>query len=63
VSAQSGADHLVSLGIILLIALPTLRVTTIGVWFLFHRDLEFALIAALILAIIIASTLLGTGAG
>jgi hypothetical protein len=62
VSARSGADHLVSTGIVLLIALPTMRVATIGVWFLFHRDLDFALIAALVLAIIIASTLLGAGA-
>jgi hypothetical protein len=59
VSAQSDADHLVSTGSVLLIALPTMRVATMGVWFLFHRDLEFALIAALVLAIIIVSTLLG----
>jgi len=61
VSARSGAD-LVSTGIVLLIALPTMRVATMGVWFLFHRDLDFALIAALVLVIIIASTLLGAGA-
>jgi uncharacterized membrane protein len=62
VSARSGTDHLVSIGIVLLIALPTMRVATMGVWFLFHRDLDFALVAALVLAIIIASTLLGAGA-
>jgi hypothetical protein len=61
VNARSGAD-LVSTGIVLLIALPTMRVATMGVWFLFHRDLDFALIAALVLVIIIASTLLGAGA-
>ena len=62
VSARSGADHLISTGIVLLIALPTMRVATMGVWFLFHRDLDFAFIAALVLVIIIASTLLGAGA-
>ena len=62
VSARSGADHLVSTGIVLLIALPSLRVATMGVWFLFHRDRDFTLIAAFVLAIIIGSTLLGTGA-
>ena len=62
VSGRSGADHLVSTGIVVLIALPSLRVATMGAWFLFHRDSDFALIAAFVLAIIIASTLLGTGA-
>jgi Protein of unknown function (DUF1634) len=62
VSARSDADHLVSAGIVLLIALPTLRVAVMAVWFLFRRDLDFALIAALVLVIIIASTLLGAGA-
>jgi hypothetical protein len=62
VSALSVADHLVSAGIVLLIALPTLRVALMAVWFLFRRDLDFALIAALVLLIIIASTLLGAGA-
>jgi uncharacterized membrane protein len=62
VSARSGADYLVSTGIVLLIALPSLRVATMGVWFLVHRNLDFALIAAFVLAIIIASTLFGTGA-
>jgi cytochrome bd-type quinol oxidase subunit 2 len=62
VSARSVADHLVSAGIVLLIALPTLRVAVMAVWFLFRRDRDFALIAALVLVIIIASTLLGAGA-
>jgi uncharacterized membrane protein len=54
--------HFVSAGIVLLIVLPTLRVAMMGVWFLFSRDLAFALVAALVLAIIMASTLLGSGA-
>ena len=60
--ARSYAEHLVSTGIALLIVLPPVRVATMGTWFLFHRDPDFALIAALVLAIIIASTLLGAGA-
>ena len=51
----------VSTGIVLLIALPTVRVATMAVWFLFNDDRDFALIAALVLAIIVASTLLGVG--
>jgi hypothetical protein len=51
-----------STGIALLIVLPTVRVATMGTWFLFHRDPDFALIAALVLVVIIASTLLGAGA-
>ena len=60
---RSGADHLVLIGIVLLIVLPTMRVAAMGVWFLFRRDLQFALIAALVLAVIVASTLLGADAG
>ena len=63
VSAQPGADRLVSTGIVLLIALPTIRVATMGVCFLFRREFDFALIATLVLAILVASTLLGVGAG
>jgi Protein of unknown function (DUF1634) len=48
-------------GIVLLIALPPVRVATMAVWFLFNDDRDFALIAALVLAIIVASTLLGVG--
>jgi len=40
-----------------------MRVAAMGVWFLFRRDLQFALIAALVLAVIVASTLLGADAG
>jgi uncharacterized membrane protein len=61
-TARSDAEHLVSTGIVLLIVLPTVRVATMGTWFLFHRDPDFALIAVLVFVIIIASTLLGAGA-
>jgi uncharacterized membrane protein len=61
-TARSGAERLVSTGIVLLIILPTVRVATMGTWFLFHRDPDFALIAVLVFVIIIASTLLGAGA-
>jgi hypothetical protein len=61
-SARSDAEHLVSTGIVLLIVLPTARVATMATWFLLHRHPDFALIAVLVLVIIIASTLLGTGA-
>jgi uncharacterized membrane protein len=60
--ARSEAKHLVSIGIFLLIVLPAVRVAMMGTWFLFHGDPDFALIAALVLAVIIASTLLGAGA-
>jgi uncharacterized membrane protein len=60
--ARSHAEHLVSTGIVLLIVLPPVRVATMGTWFLFHRNPDFALIAVLVLVIIIASTLLGAGA-
>jgi uncharacterized membrane protein len=60
--AQSSAENLVSTGIVLLIVLPVVRVAVMGMWFLSHRDLDFALIAALVLVIIIASTLLGAAA-
>jgi len=53
------AEKLVSAGIVLLIALPTMRVATMSAWFLIHRDFDFALISAAVLAIIIASTLSG----
>ena len=61
-SARSPAQHLISTGIVLLIVLPTVRVATMGTWFLFHRDPCLALIAAVVLVIIIASTLLGASA-
>jgi hypothetical protein len=56
------AEHLVSSGIVLLIVLPIVRVAMLVTWFLFRRDLDFALIAALVLVIMLASTLLGPGA-
>jgi uncharacterized membrane protein len=61
-SARSHAEHLVSTGIVLLIVLPPVRVAMMGIWFLFHRDPDFALIAVLVLVIIVASTLLGAAA-
>lgn len=60
-SLRSGSAYFVSTGIVLLIALPPARVATMAVWFLFHDDRDFALIAALVLAIVVASTLLGVG--
>jgi uncharacterized membrane protein len=60
-SARLGALF-VSAGIVLLIALPALRVAMMAVWFLLRRELDFAVVAALVLAIIIVSTLLGAGA-
>jgi sorbitol-specific phosphotransferase system component IIBC len=52
----------VSAGIVLLIALPAVRVATMAMWFLFDDDRDFALIALAVLAIIVSSTLLGAGA-
>jgi hypothetical protein len=60
-SLRPGSAYFVSTGIVLLIALPPLRVATMAVWFLFNDDRDFALIAALVLAIMVASTLLGAG--
>ena len=60
-SLRPGSAYFVSTGIVLLIALPPVRVATMAVWFLFNDDLDFALIAALVLAIIVASSLLGIG--
>ncbi len=62
IDARLGAAHIVSIGIALLIALPTLRVAMMGLWFLLHRDFDFALIASIVLAIIVISTLLGIAA-
>jgi uncharacterized membrane protein len=59
IGARSGAGKLVSIGIAVLIALPTLRVATMWVWFLVHRNFDFALIAGLVLTNIVVSTLLG----
>jgi uncharacterized membrane protein len=60
-SLRPGSSYFVSTGIVLLIALPPVRVATTAVWFLFNDDRDFALIAALVLAIIVASSLLGIG--
>jgi hypothetical protein len=46
---------------VLLIALPPVWVATMAVWFLFKDDSDFAVVAALVLAIIVGSTLLGVG--
>ena len=61
-SPQFVSADFVSTGIVLLIALPTVRVATMALWFLFNDDRDFALIALAVLAIILASTLLGAGA-
>jgi hypothetical protein len=62
IGARSTAGNLVLIGVAVLIVLPTLRVATMGVWFLLHGDFDFALIAALVLAIIVVSTVLGAAA-
>jgi hypothetical protein len=62
-SLRLAGAYLVSTGIVLLIALPMVRVATMAVWFLLEGDRDFALIAALVLAIIAASTLLGARGG
>jgi uncharacterized membrane protein len=60
IGARLGAAaHMASIGVALLIALPTLRVAMMGVWFLLHRDFDFALMSSVVLAIIAISTLLG----
>ena len=61
-SPRFASADFVSTGIVLLIALPTMRVATMAVWFLFNDDRDFALIAFAVFAIIVASTLLGAGA-
>jgi len=61
-SSPSISGKIVTAGIVILIALPTIRVATMSVWFLLNRNLDFAIIAGAVLAIIIASTLFGAGA-
>lgn len=63
INAHGAGTQLVSAGIVLLIAMPTLCVAKMGICFLFRRELDFAFIAALVLTITIASTLFGTGIG
>jgi uncharacterized membrane protein len=59
--ASVGLD-IVSIGIVVLIALPVLGVAVTGLWFLLRRDLDFAVVAALVLAIIAISAVLGASA-
>ena len=54
-----GGAYLVSTGIVVL---PTGRAATMAVWFLIIADRDFALVAALVPAIIVAWTLLGVSA-
>jgi hypothetical protein len=42
-------------GVLLLIALPVMRVVLMGWWFSIHRELRFALAAAAVLFIILLS--------
>jgi uncharacterized membrane protein len=51
--------NLVGMGIWLLIALPVSRVVLMGLWFMIHREVPFALAAAVVLGIIVLSALLG----
>lgn len=50
---------LVIVGVLLLIALPILRVVLMAGWFAAHRELRFALAAAAVLLIILLSAALG----
>ena len=61
--ASASAGHLVSVGVALLIALPPMRVAAMAGWFPVRREPGFALAAAAVLAIILASTLLAAGTG
>jgi hypothetical protein len=63
IGAHGIGPQFVSAGIVLLIAMPTLCVANMGMCFLFHRELDFAFIAALVLTITIASTLFGASIG
>lgn len=58
----AGRFDFVLAGIALLIALPTMRVAAMGVWFILHRDLQFAFVALLVLTIIVVSALIGATA-
>jgi hypothetical protein len=55
------ADRCLAIGIVLLIALPVLRVALTTAVFLFERDYLFAAISGAVLAIIAIGFLLGTG--
>ena len=56
------ADRCMAIGIVLLIALPAIRVALTTAVFLFERDYLFAAISGTVLAIIVLGFLLG-GAG
>ena len=55
------ADRCMAIGIVLLIALPVLRVALTTAVFLIERDYLFAAISGAVLAIITLGFLLGTG--
>ena len=55
------ADRCMTIGIVLLIALPVLRVALTTAVFLYERDYLFAAISGAVLAIIALGFLLGTG--
>lgn len=64
----TGLQHLgkfdfVLAGIALLIALPTMRVAAMALWFFLQRDLQFAFVAVLVFTIIMISALIGATAG
>jgi uncharacterized membrane protein len=53
------AERCLAVGIVLLIALPVLRVALMAVVFLFEKDYRFAAIAGAVLAIIVLGFFLG----
>jgi uncharacterized membrane protein len=53
----------IALGLLLLIATPVITVTTSAVAFAVERDRRFMIIALIVLAILIASLLIGKGGG
>ena len=55
------ADRCMTIGIVLLIALPVLRVALMTAVFLYERDYLFAAISGAVLAIIAVGFLLGIG--
>ena len=52
-------SSIVIAGVLLLIALPVMRVVLMGWWFWTHRELRFALAAAAVFLIILLSAALG----
>jgi hypothetical protein len=57
-----GSISLVTWGTVLLMTLPVLRVAVMAMWFLKHREVDFAAIACLVLLVIVVATFLGAGA-